>query len=82
MVNDAMQRAVQAWAAAQGNGNGHAAGEALAAEEQESGGEDRFDERGYKWCRIHKVWMKLRRNAKGTWHSHWLENEKDYCKGK
>lgn len=86
MVNDAMQRAMQAWAAAQPSGNGQASGNrqaadaSPAAEEPESTG-DRFNERGDKWCKLCRVWMKQRTNAKGSWHSHWLDAEKRWCRG-
>jgi len=34
------------------------------------------------WCPLHQVAMEQRRNAKGTWYSHWVVSEQRYCKGK
>ena len=34
------------------------------------------------WCPLHQVAMEQRRNATGTWYSHWVANEQRYCKGK
>ncbi len=33
-------------------------------------------------CPLHQVAMEQRSNAHGSWYSHWLANEKRYCKGK
>ena len=34
------------------------------------------------WCPLHQVTMEQRRNAKGTWYSHWVASAQRYCKGK
>ncbi len=34
------------------------------------------------FCQAHQVPLELRSNARGSWWSHWLADEKRYCKGK
>ena len=34
------------------------------------------------FCPLHQVAMEQRSNARGSWWSHWLADEKHYCKGK
>lgn len=33
------------------------------------------------WCSIHNVQMDLRQNERGTWHSHWDDENQEYCRG-
>lgn len=73
MIDDAIQRAMQAWTAAQTNGNGHA--EASPPPEAPQGDTDRYNNRGDKWCKGHQVWLKQRQNEGGKWHSHWIAAE-------
>ena len=33
------------------------------------------------WCSIHNVSMDLHQNERGTWHSHWDDENQEYCRG-
>ncbi len=81
MVEDAIQRAMQAWAAAQTHASGMGQAAASPPAEEPPSDADRYNERGDKWCKGHRVWMKLRSNEGGKWHSHWIAAENRWCRG-
>jgi hypothetical protein len=39
------------------------------------------DDQQTGFCSIHQVPMEQKSNERGTWYSHWLEDEQRYCKG-
>jgi hypothetical protein len=77
-----IQQAVQQALAAAANGQAHgtpppapphhgAAPSGAAPDDQQTG-----------FCSLHQVQMTLRGESPDTWHSHWLEDEQRYCRGR
>jgi hypothetical protein len=78
-----VQHAVQQALAAQAPGTGTLPtnGQAASAHTDAAQSTGAEANGGTHVCQVHQVPLELRRNARGSWWSHWVASEKRYCKG-